>query len=141
RLLAIDALPRGTRLAIAHPESLFHVTPIPEVHFALMAIARRDAFVPALFTIQGQQPVALKPAFIALAEAAQPEVLWAALTGGSALDRRRLPVPLGEFDFVVFVDKRPIRVPSNSCLAPFFLQPTFQIFAIVHNLECAGPEG
>jgi hypothetical protein len=140
-LAGIDLLPRGTRLAVAHPEGLFHVTRIPKVHFALMAVARRDAFVPTLFTIPGQQPVALKPAFAALAKAAQPEILWAAVVSGSAADRSRPTIPLGDLDFVAFTDTRPIRVPSSPCLVPFFIQPTFQIFAVVQNPDCANPDG
>ena len=139
-LAGIDALPRGVKLALAHPEGLFHVMRTPEVHLALMAIARRDAFVPTLFAIPGQQPVALKPPFAALAEAT-PQILWAALVGGSAADRARPPIPLSDFDFVAFTDKRPLRVPPSPCLAPFFIQPTFQIFTVVDNPDCPSPDG
>ena len=82
-LAAIDALPPGSKIAIAHPD-LFHVVPIPEVHLALLAIPRREAFVPTLFAIAGQQPVALKPAFAALADAAPPQPLWAILTAAQS---------------------------------------------------------
>jgi hypothetical protein len=139
-LAGLDALPRGAKLAVAHPDGLFHVVRIPTIHLALMAIARRDAFVPTLFAIPGQQPVMLKPPFAALAEAAPPPILWAALIGGSAAGHARPPIPLGDFDFVAFTDRRPFSVPSSPCLAPFFIQPTFQIFAVVHNPDCAGPE-
>jgi len=135
-LAGIDGLPRGAKLAIAQPEGLFHVTPIPEVHLATLAIARRDAFVPTLFAIPGQQPVMLKPAFAALAEAAQPQILWADLVADSAANRAHLPISLHGYDFVAFTDNRPIHVPSNPCLTPFFLQPTFQIFAVVHDAGC-----
>ena len=138
-LAGIDLLPRGTRLAVAQPEGLFHVTRTPEVHLATLAIARRDAFVPALFAIPGQQPVMLKPAFAALAAAAQPQLLWAALVTGGAAGWVPLPVPLGDFDFVAFTDERPIHVPENSCLTPFFIQPTFQTFSVVHEARCISP--
>jgi hypothetical protein len=138
-LAGIDLLPRGARLAVAQPEGLFHVTRIPEVHLATLAIARRDAFVPTLFAIPAQQPVMLKPAFAALAAAAQPQRLWAALVAGGMAEPTRLPVPLGDFDFVAFTDERPIHVPENSCLAPFFVQPTFQIFTVVHEARCISP--
>ena len=137
----INALPRGSKLAIAQPPNLFHVVPVPEVHLPVLAIPRRDAFVPSLFAIPGQQPVALKPAFATIAEAAQPQRLWAILSGGEAADRDSLPAVLEEFDFVVFTDKRPIHLPSNRCLAPFFARPTFQIFRVVHDLNCARPPG
>jgi len=134
-------VPRGARLAVAQPEGLFHVTRTPEVHLATLAIARRDAFVPALFAIPGQQSVMLKPAFAALAAAAQPQLLWAALVTGGAAGWVPLPVPLGDFDFVAFTDERPIHVPENSCLTPFFIQPTFQIFSVVHEARCISPAG
>ncbi len=137
----IDALPRGSKLAIVHPADLFHVVPVPEVHLAVLAIPRREAFVPTLFAIPGQQPVALKPAYAALAETAQPQRLWAILVGGYSASREPLPAALEDYDFVAFTDKRPIHLPSNRCLAPFFVQPTFQIFRIVHDLDCVGPTG
>jgi hypothetical protein len=137
----IDALPRGSKLAVVHPADLFHVVPVPEVHLAVLAIPRRGVFVPTLFAIPGQQPVALKPAFARLAEAAQPQHLWATLSGGLAADREPLPAVLEQFDFIAATDKRPILLPPNRCLAPFFARPTFQIFVVSHDLDCAGPAG
>jgi hypothetical protein len=140
-LVGIDALPRGSKLAIAHPADLFHVVPLPEVHLPVLAISRREIFVPTLFAIEGQQPVALKPGFAALADAAQPERLWAILMAARTADPAPLPMILGQFDFVTFIDKRPIRLPPHRCLAPVFLQPTFQIYAVSHNLDCVAAEG
>jgi len=140
-LAGIDALPRGSKLAIAHPADLFHVAPVPEVHLPALAIPRRGVFVPSLFAIAGQQPVALKPGFAALAAATQPQRLWALLMSGQAADREPLPAPLEHYDFLAFTDKRPIRVPLNRCLVPRFAQPTFQIFTVVHDLGCDRPTG
>ena len=140
-LVGIDALPQGSKLAIAHPPDLFHVAAIPEVHLPALAIARREAFVPTLFASAGQQPVALKPEFTALAEAAQPPRLWAALTATDIAARVHLPSVLDEFDFVAFVDRRSIRLPPHRCLAQVSIQPTFQIYAVRHDLDCAGSDG
>jgi hypothetical protein len=140
-LAAIDALPQGSKIAIAHPADLFNVVPIPEVHLALLAIPRREAFVPTLFAIAGQQPVALKPAFAALADAAPPQPLWAILTAAQSADRALLRAVLEQFDFVTIVDKRPIKLPLHRCLAPVSVQPTFQIYSISHSSDCAGPDG
>ena len=140
-LAGIDALPRGSKLAIAHPADLFHVEPVPEVHLPVLAIARRGVFVPTLFAIEGQQPVALKPAFAALADTAQPQRLWKILMGGQAVEQAPLPAALEHYNFVAFTDKRPIHAPPNRCLAPFFVQPTFQIFTVAHDLDCANPAG
>jgi len=139
-LAGIDGLPPGSRLAIAHPADLFHVVAVPEVHVATLAIARRQAFVPTLFAVAGQQPVALRPAFEALAEAGQPQRLWATLTDGAA-SGERLPATLEPFDFVVLTDKQPIHLPPNRCLNAFFLRPTFQIYAVSRSVDCAGPAG
>jgi hypothetical protein len=140
-LVGIDALPQASKLAIAHPTDLFHVVPIPEVHLPVLAISRREVFVPTLFAIKGQQPVALKPAFAALADAAQPQRLWAILMAVQGADRVPLPEILEQFDFVAFIDKRPIRLPPHRCLAPVFVQATFQIYAVNHNPDCAGTDG
>jgi hypothetical protein len=140
-LVGIDALPQGSKLAIAHPADLFHVMPIPEIHLAVLAISRRGVFVPTLFAIEGQQPVAVKPAFAALVDVAQPQRLWAILMAGQATDRAPLPAMLEQFDFVALIDRRTIRLPPHRCLAPSFVQPTFQIYAISHNLGCAGTDG
>lgn len=137
----IDALPRGSKMAIAHPADLFHVVPVPEVHLPLLAILHREVFVPTLFAIAGQQPLVLKPAFAMLADAAQPQRLWSILIDGQTADRTPLPAALEHYDFVAFTDKRPIHVPPNRCLMPFFVQPTFQIFTVTHDLDCAGPAG
>ena len=140
-LVGIDALPQGSKLAIAHPPDLFHVAAIPEVHLPALAIARREAFVPTLFASAGQQPVALKPEFTALPEAAQPPRLWAALTATDIAARVHLPSVLDEFDFVAFVDRRSIRLPPHRCLAQVSIQPTFQVYAVRHDLDCAGSDG
>jgi hypothetical protein len=140
-LVGIDALPRGAKLAIAHPAGLFHVAPVPEVHLAALAVSRRGAFVPTLFAIPGQQPIALKPGFAELAAATQPQRLWQVLVDTDEPGHTGLPAPLEHYDFVVLTDLGPIQMPSNRCLAPFFVQPTFQIFMIVHNLDCSGANG
>lgn len=139
-LVGIDALPRGAKLAIAHPADLFHVAPVPEVHLAALAISRREAFVPTLFAIPGQQPIVLKPDLAGSAAAAQPQRLWQVLVG-SETDNDHLPAELGRYDFIAVTDRRPIPQLWNRCLAPFFVQPTFQIYEIIHDRGCIDPDG
>lgn len=138
-LVGIDELPRGAKLAIAHPADLFHVSAVPEVHLAALAVSRREAFVPSLFAIPGQQPIVLKPGFAELAVATQPQRLWQVLNDSHESVHPSLPAPLEHYDFVVLTDRRSIQMPSNRCLAPVFVRPTFQIFMIVHDVGCAGP--
>jgi hypothetical protein len=140
-LVGIDALPRGAKIAIAHPADLFHVAPIPEVHFAALAISRREAFVPTLFAIPGQQPLVFNPGFAALASALQPQRLWEVLVDNSEPSRNQLPAELGQYDFIALTDRGPIPQVSHRCLAPFFVRPTFQIYEIVHDRGCIDSDG
>jgi hypothetical protein len=140
-LAGIDALPRGARLAVAMPAGLTHMVPIPEAHLAALAVARREAFVSTLFADPHQQPITLNPPYGALAEAAVPPKIWAALIDGDIAERVRLLPTLEQYDFVVFVDKRPIYVPPNRCLRPIFERTSFQIFALLHEAGCADSNG
>ena len=140
-LVGIDALPRGVKLAVAYPADAVHVVGIPEVHLATLAIPRREAFVPTLFALPAQQPVALRPPYLALAEAVPPQRLWAGLVGGDSIELVRLLPALQKYDYIVFTDHRPVRVPSSRCIEPVFERPTFQIFTVVHDPGCASPEG
>jgi len=83
----------------------------------------------------------LKPAFAALAAAAQPQLLWAALvTGGAAggclcLSRSAISISWRSPTSGRSMSR------ENSCLTPFFIQPTFQIFSVVHEARCISPAG
>jgi hypothetical protein len=140
-LAGIDALPRGARLAVAMPAGLTHVAPIPEVHLPALAVARREAFVPTLFADPRQQPLALNPPYAPLAEAALPPQIWAALVDDDIAERVRLLPTLAQYDFAVFIDKRPIHVPPSRCLYPIFERPSFQIFGLLHEDGCVDGNG
>jgi len=133
----IDALPRSAKLAVAMPAGLTHMSSAPEVHIPTLAVARREAFVPTLFAAAGQQPITLNLPYAALAEATSPPRLWAAFVDGDSAERARLLPTIQQYDFVVFVDKRPIHVPPSQCLAAIFNRPSFQIFAILRGAGCA----
>ena len=81
-LAGIDMLPRGAKLAVAYPASAVNFAPVPEVHLAVLAVARREAFVPTLFAYEGQQPIALEPPYDMLADAATPQDLWDVVVAG-----------------------------------------------------------
>jgi len=137
---SLDMLPRGAKLAVAYPPSAVNFVPIPEVHVAALAITRREAFVPTLFALPSQQPIVLRAPYTALAEAAQPEPLWSAFVGGKPSEIASLAAAFWQYDFIAFTDNRPVHVPPNRCLAPFSLQPSFQIFAVVHSPGCTHAE-
>lgn len=137
-LAGLDALPRGTRLAVAFPASAVNSTAVPLVHFATLAVARRGAFVPTLFALPGQQPVALRSPYAALAAAAPPALLWAGLVGEEPEARAAARQALAGYGYVAFTDRKKVRVPPERCLAPVFRGPRFQIFAIRHGSGCPG---
>jgi hypothetical protein len=137
----IDLLPLGTRLAVAFPASAVNFVPIPEVHFAALAMVRREAFVPTLFALPAQQPVMLRPPYAVLADAAQPERLWAAFVGNEPSESADPAATLQHYDYIAFTDNRPVHVPPNRCLAPIYEQATFQVFAVVRTPGCTSREG
>ena len=106
-LAGIDMLPRGAKLAVAYPASAVNFAPVPQVHLAVLAAARREAFVPTLFAYEGQQPIALKPFYAALADAMPPPELWDAVVAG-----RDTPKVLQQYDFLAATGERPPSAPS-----------------------------
>ena len=140
-LAGIDMLPRGAKLAAAYPASAFNFVPVPEMHLAVFAVARREAFVPTLFAYQGQQPIALKPPYAALADMATPQRFWTVLTGGDTAEVTQLLPVLQQYDYLAMTGGGPIGAAASRCLAPFFRHPTFQIFAVVHDPGCVAAEG
>lgn len=137
-MAGIDMLPRGAKLAVAYPASAVNFVPVPELHFAALAIVRRDAFVPTLFAAAAQQPVMPRPPYAALAAEARPQQLWDAFVGGDTAELARQPAALRHYDYVAFTDSRPVQVLPNRCLAAVFNKPRFQIFAVLHQPNCAG---
>jgi hypothetical protein len=131
---ALDALPTGAKLAVASPSGAVHVVGIPEIHLPTLAVARRDAFVPTMFVYAAQQPVAFVPPYDALAREAAPETLWAGLMTGDADKQDAVRDALNSYDFVVFIDRRAMQVPTSPCLQPIYQSATFQLFAIDHQV-------
>jgi hypothetical protein len=141
-LTGVDMLPQGAKLAVAYPTNAVNFVPVPEVHLAVVAVARREAFVPTLFAYQGQQPVTLKQRYAALADAATPQDLWSVFRASrSPGETAGLLRALQPYDFVAVTGGETSDVPPTKCLRPFFRQPTFAIFAVLHDATCASPEG
>jgi hypothetical protein len=135
-LAGIDMLPRRAKLAVAYPASAVNIAPVPEVHLAVLAVARREAFVPTLFANKEQQPIALKPPYDALADAATPPELWDVVLAG-----RNTPKVLQRYDFLAVTGAKPLSLPPAPCLQPFFGHSTFEIFRILHDARCGSPAG
>ena len=139
-LIGLDALPRGVKLAVAIPPDAIQLVSVPEVHLPVLAISRREAFVPTLFAYPGQQPIALQTAYVALADAASPQLFWTGLTGGETAEMTLLLPVLQQYDYVVLTGGLPGNMPPNRCLARFYRQRSFQIFAVLHDPGCAGTD-
>jgi len=136
-LTGIDMFPQGAKLAVAYSAGAVNFSSIPELHLAALAVVRREAFVPTLFAYEGQQPVALRPPYSALADAATPQDLWSlALMNRDTPNRGELQQVLQHYDFVAIVGGTPQDTPPNGCLRSFFKQPSFEILAVLHNPAC-----
>ena len=128
-LPAIDELPEGSRLAVAYPSEAINSEATPLAHFPLLAVVRRDAFVPTLFAFPTQQPVALRPEARQLADRLPPERLWSALVEGAPLDAGERTA-LAAYDHVIVVGRRPFSIAASPSLAPVFAQPRLKLLAV-----------
>jgi len=130
---AIDALPRGSRLAVAYPPEAINSEPTPLAHFPLLAVVRRDAFVPTLFAFPTQQPVALQPTYRALADALPPERLWSVLVDGSAPLNAGERAALAAYDHVIVLGRQPFTVDAKAPLGAVFTAPRLQLLAVADH--------
>jgi hypothetical protein len=140
-LPAVDAIPVGSRVAVAYPAEALNSEAAPLAHFPTLAILRRDAFVPTLFAFPTQQPVLLRPAYRLLADRLPPERLWAAfVAGGPPLDGEDRAA-FTAYDDIVFVGRAPFSFAASPGLTPVFTAPRFALFRIDHGarLDAPGP--
>jgi len=136
-LAGIDTLPRGAKMAVAYPATAVNFTQIPELHLALLAVTRREAFVPTVFAYEGQQPVALRPPYAALANATTPPELWALVRASrDTAETEGGRQALQQYDFVAVVGGSSSDVSQTECFRPFFKQPNFEILAVLHTSAC-----
>jgi hypothetical protein len=135
-IAAIDLLPEHAKLAVAFPPRDIHADAVPELHVAPLAAARREAFVPTVFAYASQQPLALRPPYDALAGATSPNWIWGGFVDGNAVQRAAAAAVLKDYDFVVFADRNPFKVPANACLVPLPSPPRFQLFKLRQGEAC-----
>jgi hypothetical protein len=129
RLLPIlDQVPPGGRLAVGYSADAVNSTVAPTTHLPLLAIVRRDAFVPTLFAYRGQQPVALTPEAERLASLAEPGAVWQALMGsGGAASPLSI---VQEFDAVLLLARRPFVMRPTPGLTPVAVEPDFALYRV-----------
>ncbi len=136
-LAGLDRVPIGQPNRRRVSEGAVNVVATPLTHFPVLAVARRQAFVPTLFAEAGQQPVTLRPPFRALAERLSPNSLWAAfVTGAAPLDADRRAA-LAEYDYVVFTDLQPFALAGTAGLELAFQAPRFALYRVA-QLDGAG---
>jgi hypothetical protein len=135
-IAAIDRLPEGAKLAVAYPPRDVNAAPIPELHVSTLAAARRGAFVPSVFTYASQQPLALHRPYAALAGSTSPNWIWDGFVEGDAAPMAAAAAVLKDYDYVVFADRDPFKVPANACLAPLSSPSRFQLFRLTHDKGC-----
>jgi hypothetical protein len=129
-LPALDHLPAGSRVAVAYPPEALNSEAAPLAHFPMLAIVRRDAFVPTLFAFPTQQPVALRPAYRALADRLAPERLWAGVAvAAPPLDGGERATLRG-YDYVAFVSRRPFLLAAQPDLEGVFAAPRFALYRV-----------
>ena len=129
RLLPIlDQVPSGGRLAVGYSADAVNSTGAPTAHLPLLAIVRRDAFVPTLFAYRGQQPVALTPEAERLASLAEPEAVWRALMGAGGAASPLSVVQ--EFDAVLLLARRPFAMRPTPGLTPVAVEPDFALYRV-----------
>ena len=131
-LPALDALPEGARLAVAAPPEGVHATVTPLDHVPTLAIIRRNAFVPTLFTFPMQQPIQLTPEFRSLAKMLPPSVLWSYfVTGQRDIGHGDIDeAAIGCYDFIVFISRREFHVADHGLLQLVADKPGFRMYKL-----------
>src|SRR5260221_6400915 len=107
-------------------------------HLASLAVVTPDAFVPTVFTFPGQQPLAVRAPYAALARSAAPEDFWAFLIDGAPDPDRRLAASLAGYDFVLVTAATPVQSDADARLV---LPSTFahtRPYVILHPRPIAG---
>jgi hypothetical protein len=130
-LAGLDAIPAGSRVAVAYPPAALNVQPTPLAHFPVLAAATRDAFVPTLFARPTQQPIVLQRPFRALAAATSPDRLWAVFVAGAAPLDASVRATLAGYDYIAFAGVHPFALADTAGLAPVFLAPRLRIYRLV----------
>jgi hypothetical protein len=135
-LPAFEKIPAGSRVAVANPTGTVEF-PAPSLsHFPALAVVRRDAFVPTLFALPAQQPIALHPHFAAIASQLSTERLWAALAARTAPLDPFERAAFAEYDFVIFHALQPFALPPSREFTPLFVTPRF-VLARVNTVSAS----
>jgi hypothetical protein len=127
-LPAFDLIPKGGALAVAAPSKDVQAGGEPLLHFPLLAVVRRDAFVPSLFADPLQQPVTLTASAAKLGAEAIPAKLWEAIDKGVA---PQLP----GYDDLMIIDPPPTLDPARLPGQILFTAPRLILIHLTRSAE------
>lgn len=129
-LAGIDALPRGARVAVAFADDEINVGALPLLHFPVLAVARRDAFVPTLFADPAQQPIAFAEPYRPIAAALSSDALWRFYVVGKPAMSPALAQAIAHCGYITFASRHAFAIRAGSGLTPVFVSPQFQIYRL-----------
>jgi hypothetical protein len=129
----LDAVPRGSCIAVASDKAGISVQKAPLTHFPVLAVARRDAFVTTLFAYPTQQPIKLQPDAKVLADELSPDLLWYAFVTGSSPLSPAATAALARCDYVAFSGTKPFALAQTAGLEPAFVSPRFQLYRVARS--------
>ena len=129
-LAGLDTLPVGARVAVTFADAEVNVEAAPLLHFPVLAIARRDAFVPTLFAYATQQPVTFTRAYGAVADRLSADALWRFYVAGGAPLPPEVAQALAQCRYITFASRQPFALRAGSGLQPVFISPRFQIYRL-----------
>ncbi|MGH7012613.1 MAG: hypothetical protein ACREEL_00395 [Stellaceae bacterium] len=129
-LAGLDALPPGARVAVAFADAEVNVEAAPLLHLPVLAVARRDAFVPTLFAYATQQPIAFAGEYGTVAAQLSASALWKFYIVGDAKLAPTIAQALAHCGYITFAGRQPFAIRAGTGLQPVFIAPRFQIYRL-----------
>jgi hypothetical protein len=129
-LAGLDALPAGARVAVAFSDAEVNVEPTPLLHFPVLAVARRDAFVPTLFASATQQPIGFTAEYGAIATQLSADALWRFYVAGTGTLPPAVAQALAHCTYITFAGRQSFTIRAGVGLAPLFVSPRFQVYRL-----------
>ena len=126
----LDALPRGSCVAVAFGKDSIQVAKAPLTHFTTLAVIRRDALVPTIFHYPLQQPITLQQDADRLADLLSPDLLWYQYVDNSAALAPEAKSALQHCGYVAFANPRPFTMNYTAGLTPLFVTPRYQLYRV-----------
>lgn len=127
---AFETLPRGSCVAVSFDGRGIEVQKAPLTHFAVLAAARRDAFVTTIFAYPDQQPIRLTPTAQRLADQLSAQGLWDAFVTAAHPLPPATREALALCGYVAFAGVASFTLKTAAGLEPLFVRPRFQLYRV-----------